>query len=118
MGSRRTPAWRQAASFTSENRSALLWEDIPSVPRATFTPARSISGTGATPEPSFRLDQGLWTQETCFFDMMAQSSGVVYTQWAARALPLSHTPYWSRIWVGVLPHRSRPAWCSATVSDP
>ena len=42
-----------------------------------FTPARSMSGMGATPEPSFRLDQGLWTQDTSLAAMMAQSSAVV-----------------------------------------
>ena len=93
----------------SANRSALLWEDMPSVPRAMFTPARFMAGMGATPEPSFRLDQGLWTQEMPFSAMMAQSSAVVQTQWAARERPQSHTPYSSRIWMGVLPHRSMQA---------
>ena len=77
MGSRSTPLCRTAASLISEKRSALLWEDMPSVPRATLTPARIMAGIGATPEPSFRLDQGLWTQEIPRSVIMAQSSGVV-----------------------------------------
>ena len=47
---------------------------------------------------------------------MAQSSGVVYTQWAAMP-PLSHTPYWFSVWMGVRPWRSMLAWCSLRVSD-
>ena len=56
MGSRAAPLWRTAASFMSANRSVLLWELTPSVPRATLTPALTMAGTGAMPEPSFRLE--------------------------------------------------------------
>ena len=43
------------------------------------------------PLPSFRLEMGLWMAEIPFSAMMAQSSGVVHTQWAAMAR-VSHTP--------------------------
>ena len=86
-----TPLWRMAANFISSNRSVLLLEDTPSVPRAMFTPACFMAGIQATPEPSFRLETGLWTQETPFRAMAAQSSSVVQTQWAAMAR-VSHTP--------------------------
>ena len=56
IGSWFTPLWRTAASFMSANRSVLLWELTPSVPRAAFTPALRMAGMGATPEPSFRLE--------------------------------------------------------------
>lgn len=39
------------------------------MPRAMFTPARFMAGIQATPEPSFRLDTGLWMQETPFSAM-------------------------------------------------
>ena len=71
--------------------SWLLLEDTPSVPRAMGTPAAFMAGIQATPEPSFRLDTGLWTQATPFSAMPAQSSSVVQTQWAAMAR-VSHTP--------------------------
>ena len=35
------------------------FEDIPSVPSATFTPSPSSRGTAASPLPSFRFDAGL-----------------------------------------------------------
>ena len=115
-GSRLTPVWMVAANFISPKRSVALLEETPSVPRAMFTPAFPMAGMGAIPEPSFRLDTGLWTQVIPFWAMMAQSSGVVQTQWAAMAR-VSHTPYWSRVWMGVLPLRSRLPWCSVWVSE-
>ena len=111
-----TPLWRMAANFISSNMSWLLLEDTPSVPRAMFTPARFMAGIQATPEPSFRLDTGLWMQETPFSAMRAQSSSVVQTQWAAMAR-VSQTPYRSRICKGVLPQRSLQASCSDWVSE-
>ena len=86
-----TPQGRRAANFISSNISVLLLEDTPSVPRATLTPAFPMAGTQATPEPSFRLDTGLWAQEMPFSAMTAQSSSVVQTQWAAMAR-FSQTP--------------------------
>ena len=90
-GSQPAPLWRMAASFRSPKKSVQLLEDTPSVPRHTLTPAFRMAGTWAMPLPSFRLLMGLWTAEIPFSAMMAQSSGVVQTQWAAMARP-SHTP--------------------------
>ena len=49
---RRRGAWRATGRGRCRSRS--------SVPNATVTPASSISGTGAIPLASFRLDAGLW----------------------------------------------------------
>ena len=91
VGSRETPLWSRAASLISSNISWLLLEATPSVPRATFTPASSRRGTGATPEASFRLDTGLWTAVTPRRTMPSMSSRLTHTQWAARP-PFCHTP--------------------------
>ena len=48
-----------AAVSISSHMSRSLFEAAPSVPSPTATPARSICGTGATPEPSFMFDCGL-----------------------------------------------------------
>ena len=56
--------------------SALLLEAEPSVPRPTVMPLAIISGTGAIPLASFRLDCGLCATATLFSAIMFISSSV------------------------------------------
>ena len=46
------------ANFITSNRSRLLLHSAASCPSPTLRPAASISGTRATPLPSFALDEG------------------------------------------------------------
>lgn len=65
------------------NMSAVLLEQGLSVPRATVISALSRLGTGLIPEPSFRLEMGLWEILTLFCFRMCMSFWLRATQWAA-----------------------------------
>src|SRR3972149_1833142 len=68
----------------SANMSTPLFEIGESVPRATVTPSRSISGTGATPpEASFMFDTGQCATATPRFARVRASLIVTHTQCAA-----------------------------------
>ena len=69
-----------AAMCISSNMFRLLLLAAPSVPRATFSPRSSISGTGAKPLPSFRLLVGLWMGLTPWVLRMSRSPWVHHTQ--------------------------------------
>src|SRR5439155_1185725 len=52
------------------------FEDLPSVPSATFTPCASSSGSGQMPEPSFMFETGLCTTVTPRSRTSSMSPGV------------------------------------------
>ncbi len=59
VGSLLTAFATNAARRTSSNISRSLFEAGPSVPMPTFRPISSILLTGAKPDASFKLDDGL-----------------------------------------------------------
>mmetsp|Transcript_77752 Transcript_77752/g.204164 ORF Transcript_77752/g.204164 Transcript_77752/m.204164 type:complete len:308 (-) Transcript_77752:216-1139(-) len=59
-----TPFASSAASFISAIMSCVLFAEAPSVPSATFTPARMRSATRQKPLASFRPLEGQWTMFT------------------------------------------------------
>ena len=59
VGSPLKPFCKKEARRISSNMSRSLFEAGPSVPMPTFNPNSSILFTGATPEASFRLEEGL-----------------------------------------------------------
>lgn len=106
----------EEARRISANMSSLLLEEAPSVPRPTVTPAFLILTTGAMPEASFRLLPGLCATRTCFSCMMAMSSSVTWTQWAA-SVGSSKRPRSFMRAIGVLPYSLRQFSTSPFVSE-
>mmetsp|Transcript_343 Transcript_343/g.1127 ORF Transcript_343/g.1127 Transcript_343/m.1127 type:complete len:266 (-) Transcript_343:767-1564(-) len=72
-------ARRMVASLSASRRSCPSDEHAPSQPIATFTPAAAYSSSGATPDPSRRLESGLCTAVAPALAIRATSSGSSHT---------------------------------------
>ena len=74
----------------------------------------SLSGSFATPQPSFRFETGLWLAAVPVRAKISISSSVRCTQWAA-STSASKKPSASRCLAGVLPYCS--VICSTSARD-
>ncbi len=114
-GSTATPLWSKDANFMTSNTSSRLFALAPSVPRATRTPSAYSAGTGATPEPSFRLACGQWTTWLPLSRRRARSRSSTHTQWASTVRGPS-APSARKCSTGLRPVRARVLSTDALVS--
>ena len=71
-----------AAIFMTSSTRGVSFEDVPSVPRATLTPASQSLRNGAMPAISFMFEIGLCETLQPLCAMSSMSSSVAQTEWA------------------------------------
>ncbi len=96
--------------------SSPSFEDMPSVPSATFTPSASSRGTAASPLPSFRFEAGLCAIETPRSRTSAMSPSVSQIP-CAKHTRGERKPTASMCSTSVFPYMRRPETACILVSS-